>query len=227
MKKFIRKAVSIFAVLAVIFSLCSCTVKTSQGTKNAKKGNDGVVITKKPDAKEKGTSVISYTYKDDKGKEKKGEVNIDFEEVDNIQLTERRVLDNKKFVSDIAQKEYKMPEKEAEKAVQKDSDFKEFTFTEYIENKANKRMAFKSVSVDLNGQKDIWIKSSLDAEFTIVPGSIYPIYVSGIADMSKYDEDSLEEAFKNIKVQLEYTLVDSAQEDIDWDNVDIKVMDIH
>ena len=44
---------------------------------------------------------------------------------------------------------------------------------------------------------------------------------------TKYDDESLNKAFKDIDVKLVYTLVNSAQDDIDWENADTKTIDIH
>lgn len=205
---------------AAVCSLCGCTVSKSGSNK------DGNVI--KPDAEsaKDGTVAYTYEYKDPKGEKKTDKVDIDVEEVDRIEFVESGDIKDKKFKSDIAPK-YGMSEKDAEKAVAKDSKFEEFQFTEYIQNKSDKKMAFKQLRVEKNGKNNIWINTDLGMECAVVPGSVYPVYVTGIADMSKYDEESIEKAFDEMKVQLEYTLIEMEDYDADWDNAEIQVMDIH
>lgn len=220
MKKFLRSMMCLIAAASVC-SLCGCTV-----SKTAGKNSDAGLI--KPDAEsaENNTVVYSYEYTNPKGKKEKQEVDIDVDEVDKIEFVSSGDLKNEKFVSKYAEN-YGMSEKEAKKAVSEKSEYKEFRFVEYIENKSDKRMAFKQIKVEENGKNNIWINTSFGAEYTIVPGAIYPIYVTGVADMSKQDEDAVNKIFKEMKVQLEYTLVDNAQDDIDWENSDIRVLDIH
>lgn len=204
---------------ASVCSLCGCTV--------SKSGNkDGKVIKPDTESAKDGTVAYTYEYKDPKGEKKTDKVDIDVEEVDSIEFVESRDIKNKKFKSDIAPK-YGMSEKDAEKATEKDSKFEEFQFTEYIQNKSDKKMAFKQLRVENNGKNNIWINTDLGMEGAVVPGSVYPVYVSGIADMSKYDEESVEKAFDEMKVQLEYTLIEIEDYDADWDNAKIQVMDIH
>lgn len=219
MKKLLRSIMCIIAAAAVC-SLCGCTVSKSGNNK------DGNVI--KPDAEsaKDGTVAYTYEYTDRKGEKKTDKVDIDIEEVDNIEFAETGDIKNKKFKSDIAPA-YGMSEKDAEKAVAKDSKFEEFQFIEYIQNKSDKKMAFRQLRVENNGKNKIWINTDLGMECAVVPGSVYPVYICGIADMSKYDEESVEKAFAETKVQLEYTLIDVEENDADWDNAEIQVMDIH
>ena len=209
------------AAAAAVCSLCGCTVSKTSG----KSGEPGVI---KPDVdptKER-TVVYSYEYTNPKGEKKTEKVAIDTDEVDNIEFVSSGDLKNEKFVSKYA-KGYGMSQEEAEKAVSEDSGFKEFRFVEYIENKSDKRMAFRHLNVEGNGKNSIWINTDLGSECTIIPNAIYQIYVTGVADMSKQSEDDVKKVFDEMKVQLEYTYVDSAQDEIDWETADVKVMDIH
>ncbi len=228
MKSKFLKAISLLCVFSIMGSFCSCTVSRSGGSEKKLDSNkDGGVIDYSNLSQKDGTAVYTYKFTAPDGKEKTDKVNIDFENTDKIEIGETGDIKSDRFSSTVGERDYHMTPEEIEKAKDEKSDFQEFSFIEYIENKSNKAMAFRSIKVDYNGKKDIWIKTSLDAEFAIVPGSVYPVYILGIADMEKYDEKALEEAFKDISIQLEYTLVDSTMGDIDWDNAQIKTMDIH
>ena len=219
MKKFLRSMLCIIAAAAVC-SLCGCTVSKSGNNK------DGGVI--KPDAEsaKDGTVAYTYEYEDKKGEKKTEKVDIDVESVDKIEFVEKEDLKREKFVSDIAPS-YGMSEEEAKKAVDDKSEFKEFRFTEYIENKSDKKMAFKQLKIEDNGKNNIWINADLGMECALVPGAIYPVDISGIADMSKYDEETVEKAFKEMKIKLEYTLINKDDIEADWEKADVQTMDIH
>lgn len=228
MKKRITKAISLLCVLSIMGSFCGCTVRTSNGgNRNVNQNKDGGVIDYSNLSQKDGTAVYTYKYKDPDGKEKTDEVQIDFDETDKLEIGSTGDLKDKRFLSSFAEKDYHMTKEKAEEAVSDSADFQEFTVVEYIQNKSNKAMAFKSLKVDYNGKQDLWINTSLGAEIAIVPGSVYPVFISGIADMSKYDEKALQEAFKDVRIQLEYTLTESTNDDVDWDNIQLKTMDIH
>lgn len=221
MKNNIKRVICIAAALAAFTSMWGCTVNSTKTNK------EGQVINYSELKTENGTAVYTYKYTDNSGKEQTQAVDIDMDTADKIETVESRDITNDRFVSDIAQKSYQMDEKKAKEVASNPSDYKEFQFVEYVKNSSDKTMAYKNVAVKDNGKKGIWIKTTLDAEYTMIPGAVTPIYVYGIANMKKYDNDSLEKAFKDIDIQLEYTLVDSAQDDIDWETADVKTIDIH
>lgn len=229
MKSKFLKAISLLCVFSIMGSFCSCTVSRSGGdtSKKTNSNKDGGVIDYSNLSQKDGTAVYTYKVTTPDGKEKEAQINIDFDNADKIEIAETGEIQNKRFSSTVGERDYHMTKEEVEKAKDEKSDFQEFSFVEYIENKSNKAMAFRSLKVDYHGKKDIWIKTALDAEYAIVPGSVYQVDVLGIADMSKYDEKALEEAFKDISIQLEYILVDSTMGDIDWENAQLKTMDIH
>lgn len=216
----IKRAICIVAATAAFTSMFGCTV-------NKTTTKDGNVLNYSNLPTENGTAVYTFKYKDQNGKEATQSIDIDVEDVDNIEMVETGDITSDKFLKGIAKNEYQMDDKTAKKVAADPDTYKEFQFVEYVQNKSDRTMAYKDVEVDDNGKNGIWIKTSLDAEFTIAPGSVTPIYVFGIADMSKYKEDELETAFADINVKLMYTLVDSAQEDIDWEKADMNAMDIH
>lgn len=229
MKSKFLKAISLLCVFSIMGSFCSCTVSRSGGdtSKKTNSNKDGGVIDYSNLSQKDGTAVYTYKVTTPDGKEKEAQINIDFDNADKIEIAETGEIQSKRFSSTVGERDYHMTKEEVEKAKDEKSDFQEFSFVEYIENKSNKAMAFRSLKVDYHGKKDIWIKTALDAEYAIVPGSVYQVDVLGIADMSKYDEKALEEAFKDISIQLEYILVDSTMGDIDWENSQLKTMDIH
>lgn len=206
---------------SIMFSLCSCTVGKTSGNK------DGGVINYDNLKDENGTAVYTFKYTDESGEKKDGEVEIFTDETDKIEMTATGDISSKKFLSGLAESGYQMSADKAKEVASDTKRYKEFRFIEYVQNKSDKVMAYRSVRVKDNGKNNIWIRTSLEADFTIAPGSVTPIYVYGIADMSKYDGETLEEAFKEISVQLEYTLIDSALDDIDWEKADLSTLDIH
>lgn len=229
MKKTILKVISLICTLSIMGSLCGCTVRTSngEGDKKLESNKDGGVIDYSKLSQKDGTAVYTYKFTAPDGKKMTDKVNIDFESTDKIEIGATGDIEDKRFLSSYAENDYHMTKEEAEQVASDTKRFKEFAIVEYIQNKSNKAMAFRSIKVNYNGKSDIWIKTSLDAEFAIVPGSVYPVYIIGIADMAKYDEKSLKEAFKDIDIQLEYTLTQTTRDDIDWEKVEIKTMDIH
>ncbi len=216
----IKRAICIVAAAAAFTSMFGCTV-------NKTSNKDGNVLNYSALPTENGTAEYSFKFKDMDGKEVTQKIDIDMEEVDNIEIVSSGDIASDKFLKGIAKNEYQMDDKTAQKVASDPETYKEFQFIEYVQNKSDKTMAYKDVAVKDNGKNGIWIKTALDAEYTIAPGSVAPIYVFGIADMSKYTEDELEAAFAEINVKLLYTLVNSAQDDVDWEGTRMSEMDIH
>lgn len=221
-----KKAICIIGALATIASMNGCSSKVSKESQTTTAKDSGVLNYEEL-PKENGTAAYTYKYKDTSGQEQTDKVEIDIDEVDNISFVDTGDISSERFVSDIAQKGYGMTEKEAEEIASNQADYQEFQFVEYIQNNSNKVLAYKALKVTDNGKDGVWIKTSLDAEYTIAPGVVQAIYLFGIVDTEKYSEEEAEEIFDSMKIQIEYTLVNSAQEDIDWETADVKTMDIH
>lgn len=226
MKNNIKKILCVVAALATVASMYGCNIRKNPSDETTTK-KEGNTINYEALKTENGTAVYTYKYTDTSGNEQTEKVDIDMEEVGNIDFVESRDVTNEKFVSDIAGRGYQMSEKEAEEVASDIDRYKEFQFVEYIQNSSDKTMAYKNIKVADNGKNGIWLKTTLDAEYTIAPGAVQPVYIFGIADMEKYDEKTLKEAFESIKVELEYALINSAQDDVDWETADIKTMNIH
>lgn len=226
MKNGFKKAMCVFASLAILTSMWGCTVSKSNkhGEETTK---DGQVVNYSELSTVDGTAAVTYKYTDAEGKEKTNKIDIDMEDVDSVEIVSSMDISSDKFLNGIAQKGYQMDDKKAKEVAENPDNYKEFRFIEYIQNTSERTMAYKSVRVPGNGKNGIWINTSLDAEFTMIPGGVTEVYVYGIADMSKYDEQSLQEEFRKMKIQLEYVLCDSAQDDIDWEAADVKTIDFH
>ncbi len=225
MRNNIKRAVCIITAFVAFMSMWGCTVKSGKTGKDSKEG--GQLIDYSELATVNGTAAVTYKYTDADGKEQTEKVDIDMDIADHVELVSTRDITSDRFLNGIAQKGYQMNESKAKEVASNPNDYHEFQFVEYVQNSSDKTMAYKSVRVPENGKNGIWINTALDAEFTMIPGGVTPVYVYGIADMKKYDKESLEKEFKNIKIQLEYVLTDSAQDDIDWETADVKTIDIH
>lgn len=235
----IKRAICIVAATATFVSMFGCTIKSSKNSgkettasqsdtaSDKKKKGDGAVMDYSSLSEKDGTAVYTFKFKDDKNKEYTRSIPIILDDVDTISIVPNDDIESDRFLSGMAKDGYKMSDEKAKEVAKNKDKFKEFQFIEYVQNTSDKRMAYREVAVENNGVKDIWIKTTLGEEATIAPGSVAMVYVHGIADMSKYDSESLNKAFKDIDVKLVYTLVNSAQDDIDWENADTKTIDIH
>lgn len=227
MKNHFKKAICIVAAFATFTSMFGCTVRNAKDDQTTTTVKDSGVVDYKELPTENGTAVYTYKYKDDSGKEQTGEENIDVDIAGNITFKTNEDIENEKFVSVVGPKRYQMTEEQAEAIAKNPSNYQEFYFVEYIQNNSDKVMAFKTLKVNNDSSNGIWIKTDLGAEFAILSGAVQPVYVYGIADITKYDEESLKTAFDAVKIDLEYALVNSAQEDVDWETAEKMTMSIH
>lgn len=227
MNKNLKSAICIVTAFAAFMTMWGCTVKSKNQNKDAEKKEEGQVVNYSELSTVDGTAAVTYKYTDAAGNEKTQKVDIDMETVDTVEMIDSIDIASDRFLDGVAQNGFQMTDDKAKEVAANPANYQEFQFIEYVQNNSDKTMAYRSVKVPDNGKNDIWIKTTLDAEFTMIPGAVTPVYVYGIADMSKYDKASLEKAFKDTKIQLEYVLVDSAQDDIDWESTDVKTIDIH
>lgn len=218
-KNNIVKILCVICIIAVLISVFGCKKEVANP--------DGGVVDFNQMSVVDGTVVFTNEYTDAQGNTKTATMNVDVDTVNKPIFQSSGLTGRKNFATEIGPKLYQMPSDVAQSVTEEPENWKEFSFTKYIENKSDKVLACKSVKVEKNGETGIWINTNLDAEFTTGAHSALDITVWGIADMSNFsNNDQVDTAYEQMKIYLEYTLVDNALGDIDWDNAEIKTMEL-
>ena len=179
------------------------------------------------------TTVIEYTSVDKKGKEKQvtsiatiidpGINNAHFGPV----LSDK-FSDDKDAKNDLKKKaeQYGTDEKKVEEIIDDAENWQSFTYDYYLSNPFSKRIAFRTIS---STPKDgILLDGDIGCEKGVPSGAGTYIILEGLVDTNKYkDEAAIKAALKEMKPQVEYTFIESADDSVDdWSNVKTKQLPI-
>lgn len=222
------KIMSFLIILSVLLGTFGC----SKG-KDSSGGKDAGVVDFGDMKEENGTVIYTHSYTDKETGEKKEYTEV--VDVDKVNIPQVIAKDEKisqtikdSFINS-DKKEDGMTDDDIKDITDKPENWRTFYIVKYIENKSDKQLACSFIKAENNGENGIWVKSELGAEYSIGPGNAMNIEIYGIADMSKYDSDeAFEEAFKKLKIKLQYTFIDSSESDIDdWSSVTTYAMNIN
>ena len=218
------KILSLLMTAVMVISLFGCSVSK----KNEVTDKDANAISFDDKTNKDGDAVIKNEVTDKDGKKTEVTQLVDASKVDKPIYAESGITKRDDFVKTIAKEDYNMPEDVAKQVAEKPEAWKEFYSVEYIQNKSDKHLACRSISVENNGSNGLWINTRLDADYTFAPGTTDAISIWVVVDSNKLtDGDAIDEAFNNTKINLVYTLIDDPTEDVDWDHADIKELTIH
>ena len=218
-----KKVLSIVLAAIIALSMFGCSSKKAKVT-----DKDGGTIDVEAQTNADGDLVIVNEVTDKDGNKTEVTQIVDGVGIDKPVYAQSGIIKRDNFVSDIAKRSYDMPEETAQEVADNEEGWREFYAGEYIQNKSDKHMAFKSIRVENNGANGLWISKDLDAEFTFAPGTTDLLNIWALADTSKLaDDKAIEAAFAETKINLVYTLVDDPMEDIDWDKAELKEFVIH
>lgn len=216
------KILCLIIAAITILSMFGCSNKPEVSDK------DGSIVNAEELTNKDGDIVIKNEVTDKDGNKSEVTQLIDGTGIDTPIYAQSGITKRDNFVSEIAKKSFDMPEETAKSVVEKPNSWKEFYVSEYIKNTSDKHMAFKSISVAENGTNGLWISKDLDAEFTFAPGTTDLLNIWALADTSKLkDGEAIEDAFKDTKINLIYTLIDDPMGDIDWEKAELKELVIH
>lgn len=219
-KNTIIKIFSLLMIFAVILSAVGCS---------GNKGGEVNTIDSDSLKQENGTAIYEGTKLNDEGKTEKYTQVIDVESIDTPVTQQDNFLkdesDKESFIKQEGNNDYGMSEEEAKDVVDNAENWKSFYVFKLVENKSDKAMVCKSVSS--KGGDGIYIRSNLDGEYGIGPGSCTSIAIYATADMNKYKTDEeLKAAFDALDIQIQYALTDDPNHEIDdWNNVTTKVVE--
>lgn len=209
----------------MLISMFGCSVNKKNTEVSDK---DGAVVDIDSITNKDGDAVIKNETTDKNGKKVETTELVDADSIDTPVYSESTLIKSENFVSEIAGKNFDLPEDKAKDVVNNKDNWKAFYVTEYIQNKTDKHMAFRSVSVENNGKNGIWVNKELDADFTFAPGVTEAITIWALADTTKLkDDDAIDKAFGETKINLIYTLIDDPMDDVDWSKAEIKEFVIH
>lgn len=218
------RILSLIISAVMIFSMFGCSFKKGTAEVSDK---DGGAVNVEGQTNADGDLVIVNEVTDKDGNKTEVTEIVDSMGVDHLVSASSGVTKRENFV-EVAKQTYNMPEDVAESVVKKEENWKEFYVTEYIQNKSDKHMAYNSIRILNNGENGLWLSKDLQADYTIAPGTSDMINIWVLADVSKFEDDeTMEEAFKNTKFNLVYTLIDDYMADVDWDKSDVKELVIH
>ncbi len=181
------------------------------------------------------TTIIEYTSRDNKGKEKNATKVIDdyIPEINNKvtfgPLLSEKFSDDKnakeQFKKNIKD-EYGADDNKYEEIVKDAAKWQTFTFDYYVANPFPQRIAFKKIT---SAAKDgILLDYYLDGERGVPSGNGTYIMLEGMVDTSKYkDEAAIKAALIEMKPQIIYTFIQSIDDTVDdWSKVDTKMLPI-
>lgn len=224
-KNTLIKILSVLVIFAVIISTVGCSIG-NDGT--VKDGEVGAIDTKELPT-ENGTAIYENTVVNEETGETETYTQIIDVDAADTPVMKNETIDKDKFVEENVKDDYGMSDEDAENVISKPENWRTFYVFKYIENKTDKTMITKSVSVDNNGEGSIFIRNKLDAEYGIGAGGISNIAIHAMVDMSKYpDDESLQEAFEKLNIKVEYTLTENRDADIDdWESVTTDTFEIN
>lgn len=213
-KNTLIKIFSLLMIFAVIVSTVGCS--------GNKSGEAGVVDL--DDLKqENGTAIYEGTKVNEEGKTEKVTQVIDVEYVDSPFVQQDEFLkdedDKNAFIKQEGSNDYGMNEEEVKDVVDNAENWKTFHVFKLVENKSDKTMVCKSVKA--TSGDGIYVRTSLDAEYGIGPGSCSSVAIYATADMNKYKSDEeLQAAFDALDIEIQYAFTDDEYAEIDdWENV--------
>lgn len=223
------KVISFLIVLSVLLGTFGC----SKGKGGSEGGKDAGVVDFGDMKEENGTVIYTHSYVDGETGEKKEYTEV--VDVDKVNVPQVIAKDDKisqsikdSFIN-TDKKEDGMTDNDIKDITDNPENWRAFYIVKYIENKSDKQLACNYIKAENNGENGIWLKSELGAEYSIGPKNAMNIEIYGIADMSKYESDEdFEEAFKKLKINLQYTFIDSSESDVDdWSSVTTYAMNIN
>ncbi len=220
-KNTLVKIFSLLMIFAVIISTVGCSI----GGKNGEVGTVDTDSLKQ----ENGTAIYEGTKTNDEGKTEKYTQVIDVDNIDSPIINQESFIkdeaDKDSFIKQEGNNDYGMSEEEVKDVIDNAENWKSFYVYKLVENKSDKAMVCKSVTA--KGGDGIFVRSNLDGEYGIGPGSCTSIAIYATADMNKYKSDEeLQAAFDELDIKLQYALTDDPNHEIeDWDTAETKVLE--
>ncbi len=223
-KNTIIKVLSVLVIFAVIVTTVGCSIGGGDGF--VKDGEVGAIDTEQLPT-ENGTAVFEGTVVNGEGKTETVTQYIDVENTGKPIVSDTPV-DTEGLKNESVKDDYGMSDEKADDIIAKPEDWKTVYLFEYIQNNTDQTMITKSVTTKNEGDGSIFIRSRLDAEYGIGKGGVSNIAIYALVDMSKYPtEEDMEKAIDKMGIQVQYTLTDNKDADIDdWNSITTDVFDI-
>lgn len=181
---------------------------------------------------ENNTAVINYTSVDNDGKETNvtNSVTVDNPGLNTVTVGSALsgTVKDESSMKDFLDKNdgYQIPDDKVQDITDNAAKWSEFTYNTYIANSNSKRICFQNL--DVADTADIIINHTLDAMYSVGPGHGMTIVFSGLVNTAKYtDAEALQAALKDMKIKLQYTLLEGNATDLDdWSDYTTQAIDI-